>query len=80
MNALTDPLETVTRRDVFFLVGFVAFFIFFPPKLSDLVIELNSQCLVPGELERLLLSHEVPVMAVMAVVITEDTPVIHSAD
>jgi hypothetical protein len=50
MNASTDPEETVGRGAVF-LVAFATFFIFFPPKLSDLVIEPRGQCLVPGELE-----------------------------
>jgi len=37
-------------------MAFVTFFIFFPPKLSDLIVELRGQCLVPGELERFLRS------------------------
>src|ERR1019366_6185194 len=74
-NASTDPDETVTRADVL-LVAFATFFIFFPPKLSDLIIEPPGQCLVPRELERFLLSREVPMMVVVAIVVAEDTPVI----
>lgn len=69
MNASADPDEMVTRGDVF-LTGFVTFFIFLPPEFFDLIIESSGQCLVSGELERFLLSHEVTMMVVMAIVVS----------
>jgi hypothetical protein len=79
MKASTVPDDTVTRRGMF-LMAFATFFIFFSPKLSDLVIELNGQRLVPGELEQFLPSHEVPVMVVVAVVVPEHASVIYPTD
>jgi len=79
MNASTVPDDTVARRGGF-LMAFVTFFIFFPPKLPDLIVELRGQCLVPGELERFLRSHKVPVMVIVAVVVPEHAPVIYCAD
>ena len=57
INASTVPDDTVTRRAAF-LMGFVVFFIFVLPKLSDLVIEPRGQSFVPPELERFLPPHE----------------------
>lgn len=79
MNASTDPDETVTRGDVF-LVGFPTFFIFDPPEIADLMIELPGQCFVFGELERFLLPHEMPMMVVVAVVLPEYPPVVRTAN
>jgi hypothetical protein len=79
MNASTVPDDTVTRGGTF-LIGFATFFIFLPPELSDLVMELRGQCLVPGELERFLSSHEVTVMVAVAVVVPEHAPIVYSAD
>src|SRR5271157_2093929 len=78
-NSSTVPDDTVTRGDTL-LLGLAMFFIFLPPKLPDLAIELRGQCLVPGKLERLLLSHEVPVMVAVAVVVAEHPPIIRAAD
>lgn len=79
MNASTDPDETVTHGDAF-LVRFPTFFIFAPPEIADLVIEPPGQRLVSRELERLLLSHEVPMMVVVAVVVPEYPSVVYPAD
>jgi hypothetical protein len=79
MNVSTVPDDTVTGRGPFLMV-FVPFFIFFSPKLSDLVIEVHRQCLVPSEFERFLLSHEVAVMVIVAVVISKHAPIIDPAD
>jgi len=79
MNASTDPDETVTRGDVF-LVGFPTFFIFAPPEIADFIIEPRRQRLVSGELDRFLLSHEVPMMVVVAVVVPEHPPVVRPED
>jgi hypothetical protein len=75
----TDPDDTVTRRGVF-LVAFATFFIFLPPKLLDLVMELPRQGLVPGELEWFDPSHGVLVMVIVAVVVPEHTPIVYSTD
>ena len=79
MNASTDPDETVIRGDLF-LVGFATFFIFVPPEIADLIIEPPCQRLVSSEHERFLLTHEVPMMVVMAVVVPEYPPVVRSAN
>ena len=79
MNASTDPDETVTRGDVF-LAGFPTFFIFAPPEIADFIIEPRRQRILSGELERFLLSHEVPMMVVVAVVVPEHPPVVRPAD
>jgi hypothetical protein len=79
MNASTDPDETVTRGDLF-LLGFATSFIFVPPEIADLIIEPPGQRFVSGELERFLLTHEVPMMVVVAVVVPEYPPVVHPAN
>lgn len=79
MNASTDSDETLTCGDVF-LVAFETFFIFFPPKLSDLVVKSRGQRLIPGELERILLTHGMPVMMAVTIVVTEDTPIVCPTD
>jgi hypothetical protein len=79
MNASTDPDETVTRGDLF-LVGFATSFIFVPPEITDLIIEPPGQRFVSGELERFLLTHEVPMIVVVAVVVPEYPPVVHPAN
>jgi hypothetical protein len=80
MNASTDPAETVTRGEGFFLAVFATFFILFSPKLVNLIIEPLGQCLISGELGRFLPTHEVSMMAAVAIVVAQDTPVVHTAD
>jgi len=79
MNTSTDLDETVTRGDLF-LVGFATPFIFRPPEIANLIIEPRGQRLVSGELERFLLTHEVPMMMVVAVIVTEHPPVVRPAN
>jgi hypothetical protein len=80
MNDSTDPDAIVTLGAVFFLLPFATLFILLPPKLSHFFVETYCQCLVPAEFERLLLPHQMPMMMVVAIVVSQNTAVIHTAD
>jgi hypothetical protein len=56
------------------------FFIFFPPKLPYFFVKPRGQRFVPLEFERILPSHEMSVMPIMAIVIPEHPPVIACAE
>jgi hypothetical protein len=79
MNAWAFPDATVTRRGIC-LTTLATFFIFFSPKLLYFPVEPRGQRCVPAESEQFLSSHKMPVMATVAIVVPEHSPVIHSAE
>jgi hypothetical protein len=54
--------------------------IFDPPKLVKFLVETLQQSIVRDELDSLGLSHEMPVMIAVAVVISQNPAMVHAAD
>jgi hypothetical protein len=55
-------------------------FIFFPPHIGQVILESLDYGVIAVEFNRLNRSHKVPVMTVMAVVISKHSPIVTPAD